>query len=513
MKVSIRSRIPLWAFPVGAVVLATSLVAVPLRFTIEGKSNNRLLGSSVVALNDLNGDKIPDLAVGDPGFTAEGPGRTRLGGSGQVLVISGKDGSILRRLRGSPGRDQAFGVSLAAIHANADRKLDIAVGATGGSGAVWIYSGANGSLIRQITSPSPGIGSGFGFAIAGAGDQDRDGRTDLFVGAPGARSGNGRVALISGADGSRLREYFPNTRNSGFGSSIVALPDRNGDDRLELAVGSAGFAGGLGRVQILASSNGNPQAVHAGRIPGARLGARIGRVRDLNNDETPELVVGSASGGSAYLLDGISLRVLEDLSRADAAQDLPVVPGGSIDIDRDGDFEMLIGYPGSSPRGRVWVIPAPRATERDNYRAAKRDSAFGFAIDVIPGLGFAIGEPLASGGGAVHVYSTLADSDGDKVPDIHDGRRYSILTHYVRFGSVSSGVENRVDDDGCSLADLFARLEPATGWASHEQFISRAVPLIDRLRKERRISGKEAHRLGSAAGRSKIGEGQIRDAK
>jgi len=492
-----------WALIAGAAAFSTPLTGTTLRFTIEAKTGNSRLGSAIVGLGDLNGDGFPEVAVGDPSFTTPGTGVSSFSGSGQVLVVNGKTGSILYKLRGTPVTGQGFGTALAAIQANADKKLDIVVGAPGGSGAVWIYSGANGSLIRKITPPNPEVGSLFGFSIANAGDQNADGRDDLFVGAPGASTQDGNVAICSGSTGTVIMQIGVGVADSKFGSSVARAADQNGDGRPELVVGSPAFASNLGRLQIIASNNGFQLAEWLGAIAGARVGERVIQVDDRNGDSSLDYVVGSGSGGSAFLLSGTTLSLITDLSLAGAAANLPVVPGGSLDIDRDGDTELLVGYPGATPVARVDVIPAPGKGQPDGYDAAVPSSGLGLAIAVIPGLGFAIGEPL-KGGGVVYIYSTLADRDRDGVPDMADRCKRSILTKTVKFGKLDTFVKNRVNADGCSLADLFAQLKPKTGWMNQRQFSTAAGKLVKKLRVNGSVSKKDANKLIAAAARAKV---------
>jgi hypothetical protein len=499
---------PLFTHPVrtlavlaGAAALAGPALGAPLRYTISAAAGNGLLGSSLVALGDLDADGIPDFAAGDPGYTSG-----TLAASGQVLVISGADGSTLYELTGTAAAGQAFGSSLVALDANGDGISDLAVGAPGGAGAVWIYSGADGSVLLTITAASPGAGSSFGAALANAGDQTGDGKADLFVGAPGATSLTGSVLLLSGADGSLVRTLSPLVAGGEFGASLATVGDLNADGFADVAVGSPGLLAGNGSVQLIRSSDGTEAAVLPGVVAGARLGSRLGTVDDRNGDGIADVIVGSGSGGTAYLLSGNALAAISDFSLAGAAAGQPVVPGGFLDVDFNGTTELLVGYPGASPLAEVQVIPAPVAPEPAVYEASVAGSGLGTAVTVIPGLGFAIGEPLVSGGGAVHVFTVAVDSDGDGVPDIDDHCPDSILDPTVIFGDVDTGVENRVDEDGCSIADLFAALEPESGWKNHGQFVSKAVKLVKTLLREGTINADEAKALKTGAAHSNIGK-------
>ena len=314
---------------------------------------------------------------------------------------------------------------------------------------------------------------------------------------------DGRVVIISGATGAVIMQLGVGVANTGFGTSVASSPDQNSDGRAELVVGSPNFSSGLGRVQILVSSNGIQLAEYAGTIPGARLGSRVGITDDRNGDGKPDLIAGSGSGGSAYLLSGVSLDIITDLSLAGAAADLPVVPGGSLDIDGDGATELLVGYPGALPLAKFSVIPAP-VSQPAVYDASVANSGLGLAITVIPDFGFAVGEPLRAGG-AVHVYITLPDDDRDGVPNKYDHCKKSIRTATVVFQKVNSRVKNRLNADGCTFADLFARLRPAKGWTSHAQFVLKANALIKKLSTAKLISKSEATKLKTAVLNCKIG--------
>jgi hypothetical protein len=71
---------------------------------------------------------------------------------------------------------------------------------------------------------------------------------------------------------------------------------------------------------------------------------------------------------------------------------------------------------------------------------------------------------------------------------------------------VDTGVENTVNEDGASLADLFAALEPESGWKNHGQFVSTTGKLIKRLLREGTIDSSEAQALQTGAAQSNVGK-------
>lgn len=177
-------------------------------------------------LGDIDGDGRGDFAVVEQRTT----GAT-------VQAISGATGLVLHGF-GVPNLDRNF-VALERLgDINGDGRPDYAVGMTAGAilppplpgGEVWLVSGATGSVIRTLFGP-PGEAS-FGTSLARFDDLDADGRADIAVGS------QGRVRIQSSLTGTT----FFNVQNAafGFGTSLAAIDDVDGDGRSELAIGAPG---------------------------------------------------------------------------------------------------------------------------------------------------------------------------------------------------------------------------------------------------------------------------------
>lgn len=92
------------------------------RLTLTPPAPDRSFGREVGAAGDMNGDGWPDVAVAAPGY---GEGTSRVG---RVFVFSGADGSLLREMRGQAG--ERFGVRLdAAEDVDGDGVADLGVAA------------------------------------------------------------------------------------------------------------------------------------------------------------------------------------------------------------------------------------------------------------------------------------------------------------------------------------------------------------------------------------------------
>lgn len=78
----------------------------------------------------------------------------------------------------------------------------------------------------------------FGAAMAAPADYDGDGADEIAIGAPGFANGAGAVFFLT-AEGELVQGPI-GSEGSAFGATLAALPDQNGDQRPDLAVGLPG---------------------------------------------------------------------------------------------------------------------------------------------------------------------------------------------------------------------------------------------------------------------------------
>ena len=231
--------------------------------------NDDVFGTSVSGLGDLDGDGIPDLAVG---ATGDDDGASNNGAlwilflknDGTVKAeqkISDLDGGFGGTLNGT-----GFGRSVAPVgDLNADTVVDLVVGNSGDSdggvsrGAVWIlFMNSDGTVnAEQKISDTAGGFNGtldnialFGTSVTGLGDLDEDAVPDIVVGAAFADDGGsdrGQVwVLFLNSNGTVKDEQKISDTAGGigpiddfdqFGISVAALGDLDDDGVADLAVG------------------------------------------------------------------------------------------------------------------------------------------------------------------------------------------------------------------------------------------------------------------------------------
>lgn len=254
-------------------------------------------GDSVTGLGDLDGDGVPDIAVGTPG-NGTNDDET---GSVYVLFLN-TDGTakssvkISDELNGGPSLSSSdfFGATIASLgDFDGDGITDLAIGATGddtsrsnygtggsNSGAVYVLLLNTDGTVRHSTQighqinggPTLSSNSGFGASIAALRDLDGDGWGDIAVGS--SLVGAGQIFVLFMSPDGAVKEFKSIARNFNGGPDLPVVSGQFGDS-----------------------------------VPGGNIGDSLSAVGDLNGDGVPDLItgtrfedVGGTNSGAVFLL-------------------------------------------------------------------------------------------------------------------------------------------------------------------------------------------------------------------
>jgi len=301
-------------------------------------------------IGDVTGDGIADFVIGAP----QDQGSAFFGG--RAYVYSGSDGSLLNIVGGGLF-DFMGSAAAGLGDVNGDGVPDYAVGAPGlppqfgaWPGRVLVISGADHTLIHETTSDP---GDNYGFELSDVADVDGDGAADLLVGAPfddDAGTDSGRAFLLSGATGAEIWHRDGQNAGDAFGGSLAGLPDLTGDGVSEVVAGAfnAGSSQG-GNAQLLSGAGGASLHTFTPLASAVQFGQFFAEdAGDVDADGTDDIYVGDYADnfagpltGRAYLYSGATLEPIRVLD-GEHVDDGFGIGRGAGDVNADGHADQFL---------------------------------------------------------------------------------------------------------------------------------------------------------------------------
>jgi hypothetical protein len=371
-------------------VYIVSLLNAQALYRLDGRAAGDQFGRPLTTIGDLNNDKVSEFIVGAPAGYVEG-----LTNAGYVGLYSGKDGKMLDYFAGAAKDFRFGHSLAALGDINGDRIPDFAIGAPYASsaakdnaGVVIIELSQNHPFNRQpLTVYGEASGDNFGWAVAGIGDVNGDQIADIAVGAPSVKSSGeinvGRVYILSGNGGAILYKIDGTEPGERLGFSLIGIGDINGDNVADLIAGaptmdfpernppllpSGSKDSSSGKVYVYSGRDGSLIYKLEGLAPGSLFGFSLAS-GDVNGDGTSDIIVGDPSAlqssGAIYVFsgrDGQSFYVFSN--NPSRREEIGVALSSGCDLNGDGCADVIVGAYSApniegKPTGAVYVPRIP----------------------------------------------------------------------------------------------------------------------------------------------------------
>jgi len=358
--------------PSGATVFAVSGFDDQILWSQERWRRRSSLGNSMVAIDDIDGDGIGELLVGD----ALGD-LGSLDFAGQAFVFSGATGQQLMHFRGQRANGKLGQNVAAAGDVNGDGFPDLMVDLGLGPQSQYytrvlhIYSGADGSLLFEKPAPSGLFGD---TSFDGVGDLNQDGFDDFAIGYPNAIvsagvAGLGKVRIFSGATGEIMLLVEGESSGGTIGNSVSPADDYDADGYPDFFLGSVGdFVLGIpSKAKIHSGLTGKPIAqffTWDDAAPSTLYGDRIQNLGDTDGDGYSEFAV-SDWGFRASGASGNSGRVL-----VYSFHPLMTASVSSVSASAGGSVDLRVDFPDSSAGNPYAVLLSAKRSVTRGYGVA-----------------------------------------------------------------------------------------------------------------------------------------------
>jgi FG-GAP repeat/FG-GAP-like repeat len=283
-------------------------------FNTGEPQSGALFGYSLDGAGDWNGDGVPDVVSGAPGFKPASPAPQ----AGEAVVFTSLSAPpvVLHAFTGAAALDQLGWSVAGAGDVSGGGRPDIVAGApfadttvTDG-GKVYVFAGETQAQLFAVSGTA--AGGELGYAVDGGGDINHDGFLDVIAGAYAESSAAGAVHTFLGPAGTPAQTHKGNPGDH-LGGAVAVVGDVDKDGHADLMAG-ASQPGGNGYVRVWSGKTGGLlYAQVGGEALGDEFGISVAGGGDANDDGWPDLLVGAdradgpggADVGRASLFDDV----------------------------------------------------------------------------------------------------------------------------------------------------------------------------------------------------------------
>lgn len=264
-------------------------------------SDRRSSGWCATWLGDVDEDGQDDFLLSIPDEPDEGEW------IGLVRIVSGRDGSTLSTMRQVHGTH--FESVLPAGDVDGDGRSDLFVHDR--------FPDRTRVVSADLTTEILAMEDSWEFGARPAGDLDGDGHGDILIAESRANGGGesrGRVRVLSGADGSMLREHVGEADEEFLGCDVGDLGDVDGDGVHDYAISTASslYEKRADSFVLLHSGRdgGVLRKIQGVRKDGFQSWIHLAPTGDLDRDGVNDLLLGGCSRNSAGEWDGIAFALV-----------------------------------------------------------------------------------------------------------------------------------------------------------------------------------------------------------